>query len=382
MDNGFIMDDCTLYIGDIRPEVTTEMLNELFSEFSPPQYCKVVVDSVTKESRCYGFVGYDTPEKARGALEKFNYRILLGKPMRIMLRRDDPTDRESGRANLFVKNIPKSFTEAILYAEFRTIGPVLSVKISRNNQGKSKGYGYVQFENEEDAVRCIATLNGQLLANQVIFIEPYKLKKDRLKPPSDFTNVFVKNIRPDMDDERLKGTFSEFGEITSARIMRDAGGKSRGFGFVAFKEHTSAQAAITAMNGRVIEGLTLHVSEALTMSERQMPTGLQMRVGVSSSPTVQKVLVENLDKTMTEAEFRQALTDCQNMISCIIGIDNGQSTGLALLKFASLKDAVNAVQAKNGAFIGSKRIMCALAYYYHERPSAAQRENIMPPRFI
>lgn len=65
MDTGFIIDDCTLYIGDIRPEVTTEMLNELFSEFSPPQYCKVVVDSVTKESRCYGFVGYDTPEKGR-----------------------------------------------------------------------------------------------------------------------------------------------------------------------------------------------------------------------------------------------------------------------------------------------------------------------------
>lgn len=67
---------------------------------------------------------------ARAALEKFNYRMLLGKPMRIMLRRDDPTDRESGRANLFVKNIPKSFTEANLYAKFRTIGPVLSVKVS------------------------------------------------------------------------------------------------------------------------------------------------------------------------------------------------------------------------------------------------------------
>lgn len=225
-------------------------------------------------------------------------------------------------------------------------------------------------------------MNGQLLGNQVIFIEPYKLKKDRLKSPNDFTNLFVKNFRPDMDDERLKGIFSEFGEISSARVMRDARGNSRGFGFVAFKEHTNAQAAVTAMNGKVVEGLTLHVSEALTMSERQMPTGGHVRVGVNSSSTVQKVLIENLDLSVTEVEFRHTLADCQNMISCIIGIDHGQSTGLALLKFASWEDAVNAVQANNGAFIGSRRIMCALAYYYHEKPSAAQRENIIPPRFI
>nr|CDS33817.2 polyadenylate binding protein 1 [Hymenolepis microstoma] len=355
MSTGFTADECTLYIGDLHPLATEEMLNSLFSEFHAPICCQVVIDPETNKSRCHGFVLYETPEIAQAALETLNYRKVLGKP---------------------------NFTEADLNSEFRTIGPVLSVKISRTVQGESKGYGYVQFVNEEDAEKCITTMNGRMLGDQAIFIEPYKLKKDRPSSSIGFTNLIVKNLRSSMNEERLKDAFKEFGEITSVCIMRDEVGNCRGFGFVAFKEHASAQLAVTAMNGKVFQGLILHVSEALTPAKRQLLDTEQMKTGSLSNPTAYKVLVENLSSNVTQDELKEAFADCQNMINCEIGISNGRPTGLAMLKFATFEDATNAVREKNGVLIGSHRILCALAYYRNEVPNSSERSNIRPPRFL
>ena len=59
--------------------------------------------------------------------------------------------------------------------------------------------------------------------------------------PKRFNNVFVKNFADLLDENEFSEIFSKFGDITSAVIMRDIDGKSRGFGFVAFKEHEAAE---------------------------------------------------------------------------------------------------------------------------------------------
>lgn len=56
-----------------------------------------------------------------------------------------------------------------------------------------------------------------------------------------FTNVYVKNFADELDKEKLDKMFSKFGEITSSAVMTDADGKSKGFGFVAFKKPEEAE---------------------------------------------------------------------------------------------------------------------------------------------
>lgn len=65
---------------------------------------------------------------------------------------------------------------------------------------------------------------------------------------SRFTNVYVKNFGDSLDSEKLGVVFSQFGEILSAKVMEEEGGKSKGFGFVAFKDHESAARAVEEMN--------------------------------------------------------------------------------------------------------------------------------------
>lgn len=61
-----------------------------------------------------------------------------------------------------------------------------------------------------------------------------------------FTNVFVKNFGEQMDKDELEKMFAKYGEITSCAVMCDGEGKSKGFGFVAFKNAEEAEKVIPA----------------------------------------------------------------------------------------------------------------------------------------
>jgi polyadenylate-binding protein len=68
----------------------------------------------------------------------------------------------------------------------------------------------------------------------------------------DPCNLFCKNLDPDIDSNALFAHFRQFGQIVSARVMRNENGESRGFGFVSFQTPEQANNALHAMNGAVI----------------------------------------------------------------------------------------------------------------------------------
>lgn len=76
-------------------------------------------------------------------------------------------------------------------------------------------------------------------------------------------DIYVGNLAYATTDETLKSAFSEFGEVTSARVVTDRmSGRSKGFGFVEMPDNAQAQAAIDALNGRELDGRTLRVNES------------------------------------------------------------------------------------------------------------------------
>lgn len=75
--------------------------------------------------------------------------------------------------------------------------------------------------------------------------------------------LYVGNLAYSMRDEDLQQAFSEFGTVTSAKVMMDRdSGRSKGFGFVEMSNDNEAQAAINGLNGRPMSGRNLVVNEA------------------------------------------------------------------------------------------------------------------------
>ncbi|WDT67374.1 RNA recognition motif domain-containing protein [Cloacibacterium sp. TD35] len=81
-------------------------------------------------------------------------------------------------------------------------------------------------------------------------------------------NIFVSNINYVTKDYQLQDLFSEFGEVTSCKIITDREtGRSRGFGFVEMN-NDEGQQAIDALNGKEFNGKELNVSEAKPREEK------------------------------------------------------------------------------------------------------------------
>ena len=86
--------------------------------------------------------------------------------------------------------------------------------------------------------------------------------------------LYVGNLPYSFRDEDMQQAFSQFGSISSAKVMmeRDTG-RSKGFGFVEMGSDAEAQAAIKGMNGQAMGGRNLVVNEARPMEARPPRSG-------------------------------------------------------------------------------------------------------------
>jgi len=82
-------------------------------------------------------------------------------------------------------------------------------------------------------------------------------------------NIYVGNLALNVTEGDLQQTFEAFGEVTSAKIIKDKySGESRGFGFVEMPAGAEAQSAIDGLNEKELKGRALKVNEARPQKSR------------------------------------------------------------------------------------------------------------------
>lgn len=222
----------------------------------------------------------------------------------LVLNKKKDTDFDS-EANVIVRNMPKELDQSKLHAIFNGFGTIISCKVEVNKDGSSRGFGYVQFSNKEDAAKSIASLNGTKQMDKEIQVLVHSKKVDREATGEHFTNLFVKNIPENMTEAELTDIFAEFGEITSVKVK----GSGSDVGFVMFKDHESAAKAIEALNqkkqinGKVIF-VSKHISKAENLSFQTVPPISQAMKETFKS----NIYVRFIPKDVTEDEFREKMT--------------------------------------------------------------------------
>ena len=82
-------------------------------------------------------------------------------------------------------------------------------------------------------------------------------------------NIYVSNLGFNVRDEELKGLFKDFGTVSSAKVITDKlSNQSRGFGFVEMSDENAAQKAVKELNGIMVDGRSIKVSEAKPKENR------------------------------------------------------------------------------------------------------------------
>ncbi|XP_060877319.1 polyadenylate-binding protein 4-like [Metopolophium dirhodum] len=277
-----------VFIKNLDRSIDNKAMYDTFSAFGNILSCKVAQDE-TGQSKGYGFVHFEMEQSATQSIEKVNGMLLNGKKVfvgRFVGRKD--REKELGQkaklyTNVYIKNIDENVNDKELFEMFEKYGSITSFKVMFRDDGSSRGFGFVAFEDPEEAEKAVTELHGKESPEGKTYyvgraqkkaerqqelkrkFEQYKIERmNRYQG----VNLYVKNLDDTIDDERLRKEFSVFGTITSAKVMMDDG-RSKGFGFVCFSSPEEATKAVTDMNGRIVGTKPLYVALAQRKEDRK-----------------------------------------------------------------------------------------------------------------
>ncbi|KAL0033020.1 hypothetical protein WJX77_011115 [Trebouxia sp. C0004] len=170
--------DATVYVGGLDPQMSEELVWELFVQAGPVVNVYLPKDRVTNMHQQYGFVEYRGEEDADYAIKILNMIKLFGKAIRVNKASQDKDTLDVG-ANLFIGNLDPDVDEKLLYDTFSAFGMVIATpKIMRDpDTGASRGFGFVSFDGFEASDAAIEAMSGQYLCNRAITVS-YAYKKD------------------------------------------------------------------------------------------------------------------------------------------------------------------------------------------------------------
>ncbi|GER55792.1 RNA-binding (RRM/RBD/RNP motifs) family protein [Striga asiatica] len=170
--------DATVYVGNLEPKATEEILWELFVQAGPVVNVYVPKDRVTNAHQGYGFVEFRSEEDADYAIKVLNMIKLYGKAIRVNKASQDKKSVDVG-ANLFIGNLDPDVDEKLLYDTFSAFGVIVTnPKIMRDPEtGNSRGFGFISYDSFDASDAAIETMNGQYLCNRQITVS-YAYKKD------------------------------------------------------------------------------------------------------------------------------------------------------------------------------------------------------------
>jgi len=279
-----------LFVKNIPQEVSKEELREKFEKYGKIASCRVMEEWKSEHSghKGYGYIRFHDQSGADRAVDEANAMegvVMHGKRVDVQYyqswkeRTHQMVMNEHSYTCIHIKGYPDSWTRQDVEALFKTdrIKEPIEIDFATKDDGTSKMFSYISFDDHESAVEALTELQGKridddhalvvqrLMSNferhQMWLKEKMEQKKLTHRKYKG-RNLYVKNFPMDWDQNQLHDLFSKYGKVTSAKVMKNSKEDSKGFGFVCFESEKSASMALSALNSFPIEGKPLVVNHA------------------------------------------------------------------------------------------------------------------------
>ncbi|CAJ1402678.1 unnamed protein product [Effrenium voratum] len=328
---------CAVFVGNLAPELTREDLQAFASQVGEVVFARVFIDRQTGQSRGCGKVEFSSAEQALEAVHQLNGKTLGGCAVSV-----EPmaTDRQPSAPNVqrtvFVGGLSAEMDEGSLLELAAPIGAVAFARVFRDQSGRSRNCGKLEFETDEQAAEALKQLAGKDYKGRKLSVEPFgqeRQSEPRREPQVDGRQVFVAGLTPDTTSEILRDFCSiTVGAVDSARVFTNREtGESKGTGKVEFETPELAQKAVQELTGRLLDGSRISAR-----------------------------LMESLGRVqVSEAQLRDLLGQAgEATSSSLFRTPQGNLAGRAVM--ASAEEAQRAVSILHDTFYVSKRIIVRL----------------------
>ncbi|NXC86062.1 NUCL protein, partial [Cercotrichas coryphoeus] len=276
----------TLFLKNLPYRLTEDEIREVFENALEVR----IVMNKDGNSKGMAYVEFKTEAEANKALEEKQGTEIEGRAVVIDFTGEKSqqehhkgTSYTDNSKTLIVNNLSYAATEETLQEVFKKAS---SIKVPQNNQGRPKGYAYVDFATAEDAKEALNSYNNTEIEGRAIRLEfsspSWQKGNTNARGGGGGFNqqsktLFVRGLSEDTTEETLRESFE--GSI-SARIVTDRDtGSSKGFGFVDFSSAEDAKAAKEAMEDGEIDGNKVILDFAKPKGEFQRGGGFGGRGG-------------------------------------------------------------------------------------------------------
>ncbi|NXN43406.1 NUCL protein, partial [Rhinoptilus africanus] len=247
----------TLFVKNLPYRLTEDEMRDVFKNALEIR----IVLNKEGNSKGMAYIEFKTEAEANKALEEKQGAEIDGRAMVIDFTGEkSQQDHQKGGGEresktLIVNNLSYAASEETLQELFKKAS---SIKMPQTNQGRPKGYAFVEFPTAEDAREALNSCNNTEIEGRAIRLEfsSPAWQKGNMNARGGFNQqsktLFVRGLSEDTTEETLRESFE--GSI-SARIVTDRDtGSSKGFGFVDFSSPEDAKAAKEAMEDGEIDG--------------------------------------------------------------------------------------------------------------------------------
>ncbi|KAI9504067.1 hypothetical protein BX070DRAFT_174526, partial [Coemansia spiralis] len=276
----------SLYVGNLDPRVTEQILHEVFSAVRPAIGVKIIPDKrQVNGGLSYGFVEFADHQDASVALQSLNGRRIYEYEIRVnwaFTSGGQVHEDTSGHYHIFVGDLSPEVNDQVLTKAFGAYPSMSDARVMWDmSSWKSRGYGFVAFRDRADAEKAISQMNGEWLGSRAIRVnwanqkaaarpkhdsagtagsisstsvngqnmQPLTYEEVRDQTAQYNTTVYVGNLTSYTTQEQLQALFQPFGFVMELRMQPE-----RGFAFVKMDTHENAAMAITQLNGTMING--------------------------------------------------------------------------------------------------------------------------------
>ncbi|CAM8891854.1 unnamed protein product [Rhodiola kirilowii] len=287
----------TVWIGDLQPWMDESYLQSCFASAGELLSVKVIRNKQTGQSDGYGFIEFLSRAEAEKALQSYPSTTMpnTAQPFRLNWATFSPVERRSDPGSdlsVFVGDLAPDVTDTVLQETFSSkYQSIKGVKVIVDpNTGRSKGYGFVRFGDENEKLRAVTEMNGTFCLNKPMRVgvatpkrSPGYQHRSSQAPLASGENghqgspihgfqsdndtnrtIFVGGVDAETTEEDIRQPFSQFGEITSLKIP-----VGKGCAFVQFAERSNAEDAIQGLNGTVIGKRTVRLAWGRTPANKQ-----------------------------------------------------------------------------------------------------------------
>lgn len=373
----------TVYVGDLSLSTYESDIYKVFSLMGNVTNIKLIKPTTEtaklKYNTCYAYVTYENYEEASQAVKKLNLTKLNGVEIRVMFYDKLKMKGQIG-GNIVVKNLDDNVDSKTLYDTFQVFGDILSCKVAVNSEGKSKGFGFVQYTTKIAAKKAVKYGNGCICGACEVKVELYDKNKIKNKE-NKFTNVYMKNFPLSMTEEGLKEILEKYGEVNSLFLPKDDKGKVKGFAFANFTESKSAIEAVENLHDKYIfededlpEPFYIQKAQSKAQREEELRRSIE-KLTISGQNYKRNLYVTNIPITYTGKDIKEIFSKFGNIISIHLDRDtiSDGSSNYAFICFKTPDEACIALEKGNELIIDGFKLNVV---YFKSKQDRLQEKSL------